>query len=227
MRPDLPKKLAARIRGAQAKVLKARGWIEALEFNSTQDQARWDEYAADPEAFARKYYSGHAVDSYPVQTNTGRIREKLDDLPRKRARNQRELEEADGNLALVEAEVLAEVQAMRPTSGRVSWPAPLEPFDWFYARAVADAEAERAAAGPRREAYLAEIQRDYDEEMAAIEIERQYELEVLQDDMKTWTDADRLEFRRVMGAIAQGLRDKTLSPGDTPSTGRGRSDVRF
>jgi hypothetical protein len=214
MRPDLPKKLAARIRGAQAKVLNARGWIEALEFNSTQDQARWDEYVADPEAFARKYYSGHAVDSYPVQTNTGRIREKLDDLPRKRARNQRELEEADGNLALVEAEVLAEVQAMRPTSGRVSWPAPLEPFDWFYARAVADAEAERAAAGPGREAYLAEIQRDYDEEMAAIEIERQYELEVLQDDMKTWTEAERLEFRRVMGAIAQGLRDKTLSPGD-------------
>jgi hypothetical protein len=127
MKPDLPKKLAARIRGAQAKVPGARGRIEALEFNSTQDQARWDEYAANPEAFARKYYDGHGVDSYPVQTNKGRIREKLDDLPRKRVRNQRELEESDANLARVEAEVLVEVQSMRATSGRVPWPAPLEP----------------------------------------------------------------------------------------------------
>lgn len=212
MKPDLPKRLAARIRGAQAKVESARGWIEATEFNAVQHQARWEEYARDPKAFARKYYHPHDVDSYPVVTTIARLREKLDSLPRKRERNRIELEEADAHLALVEGEVLREVQQMRNATGRVPWPPPLEPFDSFYARAISDAIEERETASERREAYLAEVDRQYNEEMAALEIGRQAELDVLADEMKTWPDAQRQEFRRVMGAIVQGLRLKSLHP---------------
>lgn len=107
LRPPIPKKLAARIRAAQAKVLDARGWIEATAFNSLQDEARWNAFARNPEAFARKYYPGHSVDSYPVQTS--RIREKLDKLPARMERNQRDLDAADAELVKVETEVLEEV----------------------------------------------------------------------------------------------------------------------
>lgn len=214
MKPDLPKRLAARIRGAQTKVESARGWIEATEFNAVQDEARWEEYARNPEEFARKYYHPHGVNSYPVTTTVARLREKLDALPRKRERNRAELAEADANLAMVEQEVLREVRDMRQKPGRVPWPPPLEPFDWFYARAVSDAIEERDTAPARREAYLAEVDRQYDEERAAAEIERQAELDVLADEMKTWPLAQRQEFRRVMGAIAEGLRDKSLQPSE-------------
>ncbi len=213
-RPPLPKKLAARIRGAQAKVIDARGWIEATEFNAVQDEARWTEFARNPEAFARKYYAGHAVDSYPVQTNTSRIREKLAKLPARRDRNRRELEEAEVLLARVEVEVMEEVRRMRPTSGRVDWPAPLEPYDQFFKRALAQAYEERNTSDARREAYLAEVQKEYDEEIAALDIQRQAELDELSEDMKSWTPAERAKFREVMGAIAEGLRTRTLSPSE-------------
>lgn len=213
-RPDLPKRLAARVRGAQDKVLSARGRIESLEFNTVQDQARWDEFARDPEAFARKFYPGHSVDSYPVRTNTGRIREKLDDLSGKKERNRLELEEAEANLRAVEAEVLSEVERMRPSDGRVPWPELLEAHEAFMKRVMAEAYRERVEAPARRKAELGEIDRQYNEEIAALEVEREAELEEMREDMKSWTEAERVEFRRVMGAIAQGLRDKTLSPGD-------------
>jgi hypothetical protein len=214
MRPDLPKRLAARIRGAQAKVENARGWIEATEFNAIQDQARWDEYSRDPKGFAHKYYAPHGVDSYPVTTTISRLREKLEALPRKRERNRIELERADANLARVEEEVLREVTRMRNTTGRVPWPSPLEPFDTFHACVISEAYEERDTAPARRAAYLAEIDRQYHEEIAALEIERQAELDELANEMKTWSEAQRHEFRRVMGAIAQGLRDKSLHPSD-------------
>lgn len=213
-RPPIPKRLASRIRAAQAKVLDARGWIEATAFNSLQDEARWNEYARNPEAFARKYYPGHGVDSYPVQTNTSRIRAKLDKLPARMERNQRDLEEADANLAKVEAEVLEEVSRMRPTSGRVPWPAPLEPYARFHARAMAKAEHQRDTADAQREAYLAQVQKDYDEEKAALEIERQAELDELAEDMKSWSPEKRAIFREVMGGIAEGLRNRTLAPNE-------------
>ncbi|MBM6595346.1 hypothetical protein [Microvirga pudoricolor] len=209
--PPIPKKLAARIRAAQAKVVNARGWIESTEFNALQDEARWNEFVRDPEAFARKHYPGHGVDSYPVQTNTSRIREKLDKLPARRERNRRELEEADALLANVEAEVLEEVSRMRPTAGRVLWPPPLEPYETFHARVMAEAYHERDTADARREAYLAELQKDYDEEMAAIEVKRQAELDELSKEMKSWTPAQRAKFREVMGGIAEGLRNRTLT----------------
>jgi hypothetical protein len=195
-------------------VLSARGWIEALEFNTVQNQARWDEFVRDPEAFARKFHPGHGVDSYPVQTNTGRIREKLDKLSRKRERNRLELEEAEANLRAVEVQVLSEVELMRPSDGGVPWPKLLEAHETFMKRVMAEAYRERAEAPERRKAKLAEIDRQYNEEIAALEIEREAELEEMCEDMKSWTEAERAEFRRVMGAIAQGLRDKTLSPGD-------------
>ncbi|NKK58802.1 hypothetical protein GFM44_23165 [Rhizobium leguminosarum bv. viciae] len=214
LRPPIPKKLAARIRAAQAKVLDARGWIEASAFNSLQDEARWNEFARDPEAFARKYYPGHSVDSYPVQTNTSRIREKLDKLPAYRERNQRDLEAADAELVKVEGEVFEEVGRMRPTDGRVPWPPALEPYERFHARGMAKAEHQRDTSDAQREAYLAEVKKDYDEEIAALEIERQAELDELAEDMKSWSPEKRAMFRQVMGGIAEGLRNRTLAPNE-------------
>lgn len=211
--PEIPKRLAARIRGAQVKVLDARGWIEATEFNSLQDEARWQEFARDKEAFAQKYYPGHSVDSYPVQTNTSRIREKLDKLPARRERNQRELEIADTNLAKIEAEVLSEVSRMSPTSGRVPWPVPLEPYEAFYLKAMAKAYHQRDTADAQREAYLAELQKSFDEETAALDIQRQAELDELAQDMKSWTPAQRAKFKDVMRGVVEGLRNKTLTAG--------------
>jgi len=210
--PPIPKRLAARIRAAQARVLDVRSRIEATEFNSLQDEARWNEFTRDPEAFARKYYPGHGVDSYPVQTNTSRIREKLDKLPARRERNQRDLGEANAQLTKVEAEVQGEVSQMRPTTGLVPWPSSMEPYETFHARAMAKAYYQRDTAEAQREAYLAKVQKDYDEEIAAIEIERQVELDELAEDMKSWTPTQRAKFRELMSAIAEGLRTRTLTP---------------
>ncbi|GEM_PF-5712201 len=172
-RPAIPKRLAARVRAAQAKVLDARGWIEATAFNSLQEEVRWNEYSRDAEAFAREYYPNHGVNSYPVQTNTSRMREKLDRLPARMERNRRELEEAETNLTKVESEVLQEVTGMRQTSGRGPWPDPLEPYEAFHCRAMARAYHQRNTADAQREAYLAQVHKDFNEQIAALEIERQ------------------------------------------------------
>ncbi len=214
VRPPIPKRLAARIRAAQTKVLDARGWIEATAFNSLQDEARWNDFARNPEAFARKYYPGHSVDSYPVQTSTSRIRERLDKLPARMERNQRDLDAADAELVKVEAEVLEEVGRMRATSGRVSWPPALEPYAQFHARAMAKAEHQRDTSDAQREDYLAQVKKDFDEEMAALEIERQAWHDELAEDMKSWSPERRAMFRQVMGGIAEGLRNRTLAPSD-------------
>lgn len=183
--PPIPKRLAARIRAAQMKVQEARGWIYATEFNALQYEARWNEFARDPAAFAQKYYPGHGVDSYPVQTNMARIRERLEKLPAQRDRNYRDLEEADAQLSKVEADVLKEVGHMRASPGRTPWPAPLEQYKTFHTRAMAQAYHQRDTADAQREGYLARVQKDYDEEIAASEIERQAELDELAEDMKS------------------------------------------
>ncbi len=122
-RPDLPKRLAARIRGAQSKVRNAAEDIASDRFNLKQSKARLAEYDADPQKFADKYYPRQGVDSYPVQTTISRERERYAQLAdRQEARRQR-LTDAEANLVVVEAEVCEQILAMRETAGRMPWPA--------------------------------------------------------------------------------------------------------
>lgn len=53
--------------------------------------------------------------------------------------------------------------------------------------------------------------------MAALDIERQAWHDELAEDMKSWTPEARAKFREVMGAIAEGLRNRTLAQNDIGS----------
>lgn len=108
--------------------------------------------------------------------------------------------------------MLAEVSGMSPTTGRVAWPVPLEPYDQFFARVMSHAYEQRDGAEAQRAAYMAEVDARSDQETAALDIERQAELDALGEDMKSWPEEHRRQYREVIGSIAQGLRDKTLQP---------------
>lgn len=161
-RPDLPKRLAARIRGAQERVRQKRLSIVIAETNYAQSTERLAAFESDPEGFARRRYGANGVDSYPVQTTISRERERIDYHERRRDERIRELAELETALMRIEAEALVEVTRMRPTPGRVPWPRRLPSFGkfrdqfdaemrrqdeaWRVERAAADAEFERAVA---------------------------------------------------------------------------------
>lgn len=175
-RPDLPKRLASRIRAAQGKVEQERHSVIGTERTIKDEQARVDEFEADPEAFARKYYRGHSVDSYPVTTTMARTRERLDYNIRRQPVRIERLAEAERNLATVEEEVLREVQAMRPSAGRVPWPAPLKPMKRF--REALAEEHRRWEEQDRREREAYAIKEAAEDERGRIERERQNDLEI-------------------------------------------------
>lgn len=129
MKPDLPKRLAARVRAAISKISSARLNIASSEFRIKQDIQRVNEFEADPELFARTYYRGCTVDSHPVQTNIARIRESIEYRTACLPTKEQLLKHVESSLAQIEKEVLEEVLAMRPTSGRVPWPAPPRSLD--------------------------------------------------------------------------------------------------
>lgn len=128
-KPEIPKRLASRIRAAQAKVTDARDDIIYGEQAVKEREARIAEFEDDPEAFAAKYYRGQGVDSYPVQTMISRTRESLARRMAKRHESVPALCDAEENLVNVEREVLAEVTAMKPSAGRVPWPRKLRSFE--------------------------------------------------------------------------------------------------
>ncbi|MEF3134629.1 hypothetical protein OS035_24540 [Rhizobium sp. 268] len=121
-KPDIPKRLAARIRAAQTRLEDCCNSVSGSDFNHRQAADELAEYDANPEAYARKNYGNHGIDSYPVTTRISRLREKVAyHSTRGDVRKQR-IADAVAELEMVEAEVLAEVSGMRPTSGRVPWP---------------------------------------------------------------------------------------------------------
>lgn len=121
-RPDLPKRLAARIRAAQERVRQKRLGIVYAEKNYEQSRARVDAYEDDPVAFAARHYHNHEWDSYPVQTNVATNRERNDYHERRRDERIRELAVLESELLRIEEQVLVEATRMRPTTGRVPWP---------------------------------------------------------------------------------------------------------
>lgn len=77
-RPEVPKRLASRIRAAQERVLQKRLAVAASEHTLRRSLERVAEYERSPEAFAARYYRGHDADSYPVQTTIARERERIE-----------------------------------------------------------------------------------------------------------------------------------------------------
>jgi hypothetical protein len=136
-RPDLPKRLAAKIRAAHRRVVSARECIEHYQERIRQHSARQAEYDGDPVRFAQVHYAGHGVDSYPVQTTIARNSEALSyyssHLPEKIVA----LATADGELNRTEIAVLDEVKQIRGTSqGRIPWPTPLVSIESFRLQAL-------------------------------------------------------------------------------------------
>lgn len=121
-RPDVPKRLAAKLRGAYTKVTDARSSLRHYRKRIAQAEKRIAEYEADPQRFADRYYRGMAWDSYPPQTNISREREGLEYRQRRILECRDEEREAIANMRRVETDVLNEVHNMRPSSGRVPWP---------------------------------------------------------------------------------------------------------
>src|SRR5690606_28996474 len=108
-RPDIPKRLAARIRGAQERVRQKRLSIVGAEYNYANSTKRLAEFECDPHGFAERYYRGHDVDSYPVQTTIARERERIEYHQRRCEERIRELAELESGLMRVEEQVMVEV----------------------------------------------------------------------------------------------------------------------
>lgn len=114
-RPDIPKKLVARILGAQARVTALRDSLIHNHKRRLQAQAELDVFHHDPEAYAADRYGNHGVDSYPVQTRTSRLADDVAYSSSRISEIERDLPDAEAALIAVEADVLAEVLAMRPS----------------------------------------------------------------------------------------------------------------
>lgn len=175
MKPELPKRLESKVRNALAKVQTLRESIIHNEIRLSEDSAVVAEFDADPVAFAAKKYPRHTVDSYPVQTHISRKRE--DVLYRTKRIPERwiELADAEANLATVEAEVLAEVAGMRPSSGRLPYPSPLPTFEVQREAKISEHQALVIQAKADHVLYLAEIERESQEEDA--ELQRQSDIQ--------------------------------------------------
>lgn len=170
-KPEIPKRLAARIRGAQEKVRQARIAIKADEFNGRQTRSRLDEFESDPHGFASRHYGRNGADSYPVQTHIARARERMDYIESKREKRVLDLAQAEANLELVEAAVLSEVSRMKPTSGRVPWPRKLPSF----ANYREEVSRELAQCRREHERYLRDVEADYRAELRALDEARDRE----------------------------------------------------
>lgn len=128
-RPNIPKRLASRIRAAQSKVSAERERIRHAERRQAQDRAEIAEYERDPAGYARRRYGPmHGVDSYPCTTRLQRLRDAVDQSVARRALRAHDLDEAERRLRQIEDEIAGEVANMRPSPGRIPWPKPLSRF---------------------------------------------------------------------------------------------------
>ncbi|MDQ3627080.1 MAG: hypothetical protein M3372_08120 [Verrucomicrobiota bacterium] len=178
-RQELPKRLAARIRAAQRKVLRAREAIAYGEVRIESSRSRIAEYELDPEAFAVRYYQRLPVDSYPVRTTIARERENLAYLIDKQPRRVEELEALESDLRDAECAVAAEAAAIRFSKGRVpvpEAPPPLESIRREYEAEWAQLDRENCNEVDR---LLAEqIQQEADEAERRAAEDREFEQEL-------------------------------------------------
>lgn len=211
-RPAIPKRLASRIVAAQNKVISARDGIVNYDVRMKESQKEIGEFEADPEAYARRRYGRHAVDSYPVQTRIGRQREDLDYRTRNLPRKYDELAAADENLATVEAEVRVALMSMRPnTPGRVPWPAPLPSFERHREEAAAAHERSLALAKEAHAATLAALEEHHRLVGEALDKQNAIEWEAWRKEFATLPPEHRAEVRRLTKALVDALQARTIT----------------
>ena len=202
-KPDLPKRLASRIRGAQQAVEKARFhiWIDADGL--ARQLVRISEFESDPVGFSELHYRGCGPYSHPVRTNIERARKSVQGKIDRQAMQAEALRVADDRLVAAEAEVLAEVTAMKPTSGRVPWPKPLKSIERAFAQYQRDKAREEAL-----DAKEAERQRLEDQSVDATQ-EAANALESALEDIEHFgraaglSRAERQELKREARAYAK------------------------
>lgn len=207
-KPELPKRLASRIRGAQQAVERARDDLFQDAEGLFQQLARIEEFERDPVAFSERHYRGHGPDSYPVQTNIERARASVTRKCERQSSQIAALKVADERLATVEAEVMVEVMAIKPSSGRVPWPRSLTSFESAKAIFERSRARDRARDAVEYQEYMAAMERDYEREMDAIERASDREDAA---EAKRWSrlspeqqDAKRDEMRPWLEALQRG-----------------------
>lgn len=225
-RPDVPKKLAARVRGAQALVQELRDTLVHYHKRRLQAQAELDLFHLDPEAYAADRYGNHGVDSYPVQTRTTRLADDVDYRSRRITEIERDLAGAEAALATVEADVLVEVLAMRPTTGRVPWPKSLPPFEGRITRGLKTQQRDIDAEPARVAAHRARLQTQYDREMAKIDWQSQREDEAERHRFASLPPAQQEAERAEIRMFRQVLEERGLSVKDI-FEGLGVSDAFY
>lgn len=157
-KPDIPKRLAARIRAAQAKVKDKREYLVLTHQGILSAASELAGFDSDPKAYALDRYGAlHGVDSYPVQTRVGRLREAADRRQTRIPDIEMEIIAAERDLERVEEEVFREVSVMRPSTGRVAWPKPLGKFRGAIGRGLANRQKEIDAEPENKAAYLRAI----------------------------------------------------------------------
>lgn len=205
-KPDIPKRLASKIRAAQHELKEVLHYIAAADFNHRQNAPRLAEYDADPVAFARKHYPRHSVDSYPVQTNISRIREKEEYYASRQDIRKQRVKDRLRELQDVEDAVLAEVTAMRPSAGRVPWPDPLPSVDEMMAEHRA--EEDRILEQSRHDNIIRQQAIDEDDRLEQEEIREQQEI----NDAETrkmlteMTPEQRQRWREMTQLVAEDIR---------------------
>lgn len=175
--PDVPKRLASRLRASYARVYSARDDIAYKEAKSRDNRLELDEYDTDPSQYAALRYPRDAdPGAYPTFTRTSRLQDSLDRRESQMSQYHEALLIAEADMARTEAEALAELQRMRSvTPGREPWPArPAALSDlrkrWErefssnrkkYAKALRDGKTKRERDAARREEehrkFLAEM----------------------------------------------------------------------
>lgn len=161
-KPNLPKRLAAKIVAAQNAVTAARRHLHYSAERLARDQYELVEFEHDPVAYAAQHYRGMPVESYPVQEHIRRCRADVAHRTPRQSLHQASLAAAEAALVEVERSVLDELQRMRPdTPGRVAWPDPLPSLEeaqaqWRWDDAKATQE---LAEQERHEAVLEEADR--------------------------------------------------------------------
>lgn len=213
-RPNLPKRLGARIRGAQERVRQKRLSIVGAEYNYSNSTIRVAEFEADSEGFAARYYGQNGVDSYPVQTTISRERERIAYHERRRDERIRELAGLESELMRVEEQVLVEVTQMRTTPGRMPWPRSLPVFNKFREQFEAEMKREDERWRIQRATDDAEFERLMAVDEARIEARSEREYHRLRREINAMSPAEYAHFRACADYITEGLRFGSLTMSD-------------
>lgn len=213
-RPDIPKRFAARIRGAQERVQQKRLSIVGAEYNYANSAKRVAEFESDPEGFAERHYRGHCLDSYPVQTTIARERERIEYHERRCDERIRELAELGSELIRVEEQVLVEVTRMRPTPGREPRPRRLPAFNKLREQFEDEMRREDERWRIERAKDDAEFERLLAEEEAALEKQSRLEDEQLRRDLAAMRPDEYARYRAWADYFIEGLRSGALTMGD-------------